>query len=846
MWISYSDSEVRRFHPICEKALNRAIKSLKMDNKYEVIHHQYTGSLEMDFVIKNKSTGKYACVVEVKRTPADVNSARYQYQAMSYVQMNSGITEKPFYIITNLEYAYLLRYDPSKEKVFQQILKPGLCKVALFKDATEEEFIDLLTDFYIEKLQSFFNDSYDYLITFDEFANIATTVKEKHKEWKSSLALMLYEYIRGSFDFIRRNDLHDIRVFNNNISRICNEASRVNFKDIFSYDSDNFAPDVQIPNNVLIDLYELGKTNINGDTIADILHQIVSTGHEHYGEVPTDLELGRLVSVLAKSMTDKNDNIICDPAAGSGNLISSAIDIFSLKPNQIIVNDVNIKLLELLSLRLGLKYANIINKENSPKIYNRNIANFEREFFNTIDIILMNPPFVAGINCVDRKNILYSAIEEIKGSRAILNVGQMSLEGVFLELINTLVSTGTIIACVFPKTHLMARGEEAKAIRKYLLNNFGLKKVFMYPGQEIFNGVMMDTCVLVGSSKQENNEIEIISSYDNIPDIDIHLFENVLKNEFDNEFKSYMPGIMCKKVTKDELDGSIDDGWRQLNSEMIESIEYVKENIETSDKLELFEESNTTFRRGQAGNSGGSDLLFIDSRDDFWNSVSNLDINTSIGIRNAFMDNYEITNGDSKFYNISNNEPQITSEIVKLYLSLPAREGRQQRTQKSYEELMAILNSESRNAVSANSVLIPRAIRKSGKVYLTNEASFVSTNFVVCSMQNYNSALVLSSWMTTIFYQLLCEVSSKDQEGMRKMEVNDIKKTFVPKMNRIESKMIEEIYSEKSKIEFLDLKNPQVRNIDIIWAKYLFGKEYESKLDEALRLLEFLANRRNS
>lgn len=846
MWISYSDSEVRRFHPICEKALNRAIKNLKMDSQYEVIHHQYTGSLEMDFVIKNKSTGKYACVVEVKRTPADVNSARYQYQAMSYVQMNSGITEKPFYIITNLEYAYLLRYDPSKEKVFQQILKPGLCKIALFKDTTEEEFIDLLTDFYIEKLQSFFNDSYDYLITFDEFANIATSVKEKHKEWKSSLALMFYEYIRGSFDFIRRNDLHDIRVFNYNISRICNEASRVNFKDIFSYDSDNFAPDVQIPNNVLIDLYELGKTNINGDTIADILHQIVSTGREHYGEVPTDLELGRLVSVLAKSMTDKNDNIICDPAAGSGNLISSAIDIFSLKPNQIIVNDVNIKLLELLSLRLGLKYANIINKENSPKIYNRNIANFERKFFNTIDIILMNPPFVAGINCVDRKNILYSAIEEIKGSRAILNVGQMPLEGVFLELINTLVSTGTIIACVFPKTHLMARGEEAKAIRKYLLNNFGLKKVFMYPGQGIFNDVMMDTCVLVGSSKQDNNEIEIISSYDNIPDIDIHLFENVLKNEFDNEFKSYMPGIMCKKVSKDELENSIDDGWRQLNNEMIESIEYVKENIETSDKLEMFEESNTIFRRGQAGNSGGSDLLFIDSRDDFWSSVSNLGVNTSIGIRNAFMDNYEITNGDSKFYNISNNEPQITSEIVNLYLSLSAREGRQQRTQKSYEELLAILNSESRNAVSANSVLIPRAIRKSGKVYLTNETSFVSTNFVVCSMQDYNSALVLSSWMTTIFYQLICEVSSKDQEGMRKMEVNDIKKTFVPKINKINSNMIEEINNEKSNIEFLDLKNPKIRNIDIIWAKYLFGSDYELKLNEALRLLEFLANRRDS
>lgn len=78
------------------------------------------------------------------------------------------------------------------------------------------------------------------------------------------------------------------------------------------------------------------------------------------------------------------------------------------------------------------------------------------------------------------------------------------------------------------------------------------------------------------------------------------------------------------------------------------------------------------------------------------------------------------------------------------------------------------------------------------------------------------------------------------------MEVNDIKKTFVPKINKINSNMIEEINNEKSNIEFLDLKNPKIRNIDIIWAKYLFGSDYELKLNEALRLLEFLANRRDS
>lgn len=57
----------------------------------------------MDFVIENTTTHKYLCVIEVKRTPAAVNSTRYQFQAMSYVQSNAGITEKPYYILTNLE-----------------------------------------------------------------------------------------------------------------------------------------------------------------------------------------------------------------------------------------------------------------------------------------------------------------------------------------------------------------------------------------------------------------------------------------------------------------------------------------------------------------------------------------------------------------------------------------------------------------------------------------------------------------------------------------------------------------------------------------------------------------------
>ena len=108
--VSYSDSEVKIFHPLCEASLNWALKNLSLEKEYEVLHHQYTGTLEMDYVVRNIHTKKYLCVVEVKRTPADVQSTRYQIQAQSYVQMNEPENEKPFYILTNLEKLISFRY----------------------------------------------------------------------------------------------------------------------------------------------------------------------------------------------------------------------------------------------------------------------------------------------------------------------------------------------------------------------------------------------------------------------------------------------------------------------------------------------------------------------------------------------------------------------------------------------------------------------------------------------------------------------------------------------------------------------------------------------------------------
>lgn len=848
MWISYSDSEVNKFHPVCEQALNLALQKLGLNTSYRVLHHQYTGSLEMDFVIQNVSTGKYLCVIEVKRTPTDVHSARYQFQAMSYVQMNASETERPFYILTNLEYAFLFRYDGTLPRVFQQMLQPGLTSIGNFQLDNEEIFIEKLSEFFKITLDKFRNNQFEYLVTLELFAEHMERIKTRPRQWKSSLAILLYEYIRGAFTFVNRNELHDIRIFNNDVLQICNEAAQVNFKEIFNYSDDAFESRMVINNNILVDLFDFGNKNVSGDSVAGILHEIASSGHEHEGEVPTDLELGRVLAVLAHYINGDIDDgyYICDPAAGSGNLISSAINIFGLNARQIKANDWNPQLLELLSLRLGLNYIRTICSENSPFISAENVANLDVEYFNNVQVVVMNPPFVAGINCVDRKQEFYKRINQLAGTDTGTNVGQMPLEAVFLELITFLVAPGTTIACILPKTHLLARGTEAKVLRRLILENLGLRVVFTYPGLGLFEDVSKDTCVIVGKAMQPSDNIEIISSYDKITDLDIHRFVQSLEESFGDIFSSIMPGVMAKSVTIEELRLTIDDGWRGLNSELVEAIDFVRNNFEISPYFnQLLYEDGWLIKRGPAGNSGGSDIIFIDTRSDLYEVFEDRGLVLKSGMRNAKMNNFLINEGDSKYLDIASNNEDIITEILETYNSLPARGGRQQRQVKTVQEWRNILHRESRGGFRGNSVLIPRGIRRIGRIYLSNNDVFVSTNFVVITLPSCKDAILLSTWMSTIFYQLISEVSSKDQEGMRKMEKEDILKTFIPYFDNIPEEVVDDIETEISSMEFLDLQNPVIRNIDIIWANAIFGDEGNEILTQAQRLLKFLANKRN-
>lgn len=250
-------------------------------------------------------------------------------------------------------------------------------------------------------------------------------------------------------------------------------------------------------------------------------------------------------------------------------------------------------------------------------------------------------------------------------------------------------------------------------------------------------------------------------------------------------------------------------------------------------------------KRGGAGNSGGSDLVFFDSRNDLYNQFKNRVLPLKAGMRNAELDSFVSNEGDSKFLDVSQLNEAVIQEIVDFYMLLPVRNGSQARFSKTKKQWISILERESRGRFSPYSVLIPRALRRRGRVHLISNDIFVSTNFLVCYGMSQQESLLLSTWISTIFYQLICEVSSKDQEGMRKMEVSDILLTYVPEFEKISKDIYLRLNSCSETIEFLDLKSPEIREVDRIWAETLWGTDAEVKLSVAKDLLGYLATKRN-
>lgn len=849
----YDDDEVRVFHPICESALNSALENLGLNDEFEIKHHEAVGSLEADYVVVRKSTKKYVLFIEVKRKPAAVSSTRYRIQAQSYVQEAQSAVEKPYYALTNLEVLDIFKYDNARPSVTQQIIEPSTMRIGTFSDDPNTFYQNLVSAFE-QVITIVINDIGTYKELTGSFIPMLENSKFEQEKWHQGLIIAGYEYIRGVLKASsRRVTWKSALNYKNRPNKLVENIKSINFSSLV-------IPPLPVSSNsevwnaaMLEDLGELGQKTMSGDAMAELIHSIAIAGREHEGLVPTDLELANILAILSRFTLDRDLNeeeIICDPAAGSGNLLSSSKSGFeNIYPKQLWANDKEILFSELLSIRLGLMFPSVVSPQNSPKVSNQDVVNLDISDFDKVKVVLMNPPYVSGVKDPITKKAVGARIYDIKGAMATTYIGQVGIEAPFLELINSLVKDETVISVVFPKQYLTTKGKEAHAFRRFLLDDFGLNLIFMYPREGIFQDVIKDTVVLIGVKGANPEKVKIIKSEIPLANINLTKLKQGLNTLGTNGSLSLAYGVDIREIEVSDLERKIEGGWRNLTviGEIIEK--WIDDSLKlNSKKLSAIHD----LKRGRIGNAGASDLLFINTNNKFWYLVQDVvptdwlfpALRTVKEVDSIFLNaattEVRFLSPSDKAFITGTKEYDILENILDIYLRVQEatlENTKQRKKVKTKEDLRKILNKERKKITSENTILIPRNIRRFARVFITTEKAYISTNVIEVTGGSLQEKWITQSWLLSIYSQLQFEGMAKDQEGTRKLEENSIGDLLIPNLEDLEDEMVKELIKlVKNRSEFLDLCNPTTSDIDQLWAK-IFTDPSEI-ITETITLLE--------
>jgi len=853
----YTDDEVAAFHPILGYCLSEAINNLSTSPKFIVEHHKNIGSLTADFAIINSASKRILLPIEVKRTPASISSTRYRNQARMYVTEAGKLRETPFYALTNLEITELYRYDPKRASVIEQVIEPGAINIGFFKSTRLDDFLQKLIKLWTEILLIILVKGYSYKDQIKNFSSLLNL--RKNNLWHESLMPTCFEYIRGAVKNIKSpaDSWHPATFFKSNPQRMLEMGEGFNFKSIFktpppsSTDKDIWDP------NLIKELYNAGLIKQSGDDIAEFIHLIVGKGREAEGIVTTDTELARFLIALTRIVLNRDlqkNEIVCDPAAGIGSLLTSLIDFYpTLEPRQIWANDKEHLFEEGLSLRLGLLFATMLSNTNSPVVTISCISKLKPEQFDNVKVIVMNPPFIStarGLNVNEQKSNFSKRIKDITGHNSVLNIGQIGVEGLFLELVTSLVKKGTLMALIIPKRYLTAQGDEAVAFRKFLVNEFGMNILATYPREGLFEDVTKATMIVVGIKGDLSTVVQGISTNVSIDHIDLQEMVNKLSDNREADNFEPVFGVFQRAFERKKMTQFVEQGWRSFFGAAKVANEWVESNFKG---LVTLKDIKLPIKRGRLGNKGLSDLLFISSNKKLWDickdkvpsSWLSLGIKNSDQTQNPFLDK----KGDLyHFLKIPDNIAQeraksrsILNNIIKCHSKLGHIKGtKQKKKEKTIKETLKILEESAKLVSRSGTVLIPRNIRRLASGFVLTKGTYVSTNFVEVSLPNKESSLLFLSWILSIFGQLQFELFAQDQEGARKIEKKQVEHIKIPDLTVISDDHKKKIINTMSTVEFLDFYNMKVRTIDLLWGQALFGSLGPEKVNEAKGLLEEL------
>ncbi len=858
----YSDDEVEVFHPAFKKALEAAISAMDLRDILEIVHHwrkpKFGGII--DFAVVNRQTQKVLLPIEIKKTVIDLRAIGRQ-QARGYSENLGRSKGSDFYMVSNLECNELFKFSVDRPLTVAQLLKIDGLEVGDFESAEPDDFYRKLVHALKIVLATVrANDGTIYASNVSGLINALETRMNDIESWRQAIAVYSYDYIRGALIESSRQkdevitwpkfvDLVD------DFESISAFASRIDFGLIFgSSITGSFNRDEM--KQISAGAFEAGKSLDYGNEVSSIINEIAANSKKIPGVVQTPPPLARLLSYHSINQLDREltrSEQIFEPGCGGGNLIVEFKSVYtdSLNADQIFGIEKEVLFRELLALRVGLVFSGSLSPSCKPNLTIRDLTEVDSSECKNIALTLMNPPFIRGIDASKEKEKFGNRISFLTECAPKLTGGQLGLECAFLELVCALLPKRSIVGLVFPKNAILR--SESFVVRKFLIEEFGLCQIITYPETKIFGDVQKSTTVLVGVVGSRGTNVLRTSYTRDITDLDFFIDVNDVERRPSSS--SAGANSVSRLLPIKLFEESIKRGWKGLLASWFETYETVSSQLHSKTCALGLSPRIEQIRRGSIGNAGMSEFLFNPNRSqkssqthcpEKWKSFNMSWIFPAL--KNADVAPVFLT-ADSGESAVSIPEASITEVLVEGvygYLQTELKKsalGKQLKKAKTKKAIGDIINSS--KPIFGNFVFIPRAERRKARITISKEKLvMVSTNFHAIKVPSYKDAVVIGSWFFSIFGQLELEFESIDQEGMRKLEVEEIKRCKIPielEFSDGDFLSLENALFECSARDFLNLN---VNKVDQIWARRLFGDLSDTKINEVISLLSAMCRER--
>jgi hypothetical protein len=441
----------------------------------------------------------------------------------------------------------------------------------------------------------------------------------------------------------------------------------------------------------------------------------------------------------------------------------------------------------------------------------------------------------------------------VTGQPSTLTGDQLGYECGFLEYVRAVIPENALIGTVFPTNSLTRI--DSRTVREFLLNKFGLTQIITYRNVNVFGSVQKDTVILIGNPAKKVDRVIVTKYLCSIDQLDLN------SNEYYDQ--GHNQNATTSEVEISDLRASLEGGWKRFLSVEDNGEDIVQEMIFSNTKLIALGIERTGIVRGAIGNSGASDFLFnprtcsektIGALPEKWLGANPKWIIPALKNSDNAPRVLDLRTGESGLYfpgPFDNPESvgQISS-IVSRYLNQKqlaqtSKAQVQKKRNLDHEDVLSILKKSKPS--SGYLVLVPRSQRSSAQISISNLPQiYVSTNFFIVECENYIECVTLASWLLSVFGQIQLELSSINQEGMRKIERKQLADCLVPVRelsNSLDFKDLEQSFMSSPPIKF---QNIETRAVDIFWAKEIFGVAAESNLKILVSNFSKLVNERLS